>query len=134
MTDNIRIALESELNDISTSIDVKWENKAYTPIVGRPYQISYLKHAESDNSTMGCRRRIDRGLYQITLCYPLNDGAKNAHDRADLIIDHFKIGTVLTSGGQNVVINKTPKKVTLGVMDERYQVAVTITYYSQVFN
>ena len=69
---------------------------------------------------------------QVDLNYPLDTGAADAAARADLIRTTFKRGTTLTSGGINVVINRTPTIMPGVNTDASYVVSVKVRFTAQV--
>jgi len=133
MTEKIRAALEAHLNSMP-AISTAWENANFDPVIGTPYQRVNMLYAEPNDLTMGATRRREIGIFQITLCYPEGNGSVSAHDRFDLVVTHFKRGTVLSFSGANVLITKTPRKTTLGNIDGFYTVIASISYSSDIFN
>lgn len=133
MSENIRRALETHLAAMSPALATAWENAQFQPTNGTPYQRAFMLYAAPDNSTLGCQRRREVGIFQITLCYPTGVGNSTAQSRAELVRDHFKRGTTVTHSGQSVLVTQTPSKTTLGVDGDRYMVAVTIPYSADIF-
>lgn len=133
MTDKIRAALEKHLNSLTPLISTAWENVSFAPVDGTPYQRVNMLYANPDNRILGCERRFEPGILQITLCYPLNDGPKNPEARANLLIGHFKRGTVVSHDGQDVMIINTPAKRILGNDGAVFKVVVSINYRADVF-
>lgn len=133
MSENIRRALETHLAAMSPALATRFENASGAdPVTGTPYQQAYMLYAEPDNSVLGCVRRREVGIFQVTLCYPIGAGSAAAQARADAIRAHFARGTVVSAGGQNTLINRTPSKVTLGRIDDRYKVVVSIPYSADI--
>jgi hypothetical protein len=133
MTDKIRAALETHLNAMTPALSTAWENVAFTPVNGTPYQRVNLLMAAPDNRYMGCDRRIEQGIFQITLNYPIDKGAAPAEARANLIIEHFKRSTKLVSGGQWVQVIRTPAKKVLGADGAVFKIVVSINWQADVF-
>ena len=131
-SEKIRRALEMHLNAMAPALDTAYENASYAPVTGRPYQRVTMIYGPPDDRVMGCDRYREIGIFQVTLCYPVNKGPNPAQDRADAIRAWFKRRTVLENGGQYVSILETPKKQTLGNIDDRYNVAVSISYSADV--
>lgn len=132
MTDKIRAALEVRLNSLSPAISTAWENTKFEPVNGTPYQRVNLLYANPDNLVLGCDRRTETGIMQITLCYPLNLGATQIEDRANALISHFARGTVMTNSGQSVQVTRTPSKRVLGNDGAVFKMAVSIYYRADV--
>ena len=133
MTDKIRAALESRLNSLSPLIATAWENASFTPVNNQPNQRVNLLYSDPDNRILGCVRRYETGVFQVTLCYPIGSGAGAIEDRANLLREHFKRGTVLTNSGQSLQIINTPSKRSLGTDGAVFRMAVSINFRAEVF-
>jgi hypothetical protein len=133
MADNIRKALEVRLAALAPALATAYENTEFEPVAGVPYQRANMIYATPDNQTLGCQRRRELGIFQVSLCYPSATSSAQAHARADLTIEHFKRGLTLSNGGINVLITTTPSKTTYGVSGDRYIVVVSINYSADVF-
>jgi hypothetical protein len=137
MTDKIRAALETHLNAMSPAIATAWENTPFDPAKdvapGQPYQEVNLLVARPDNRYMGCDRRIEQGILQVTLKYPIGKGSAPSEARANLIIAHFKRSTKLVSGGQWVQVIRTPAKRVLGADGAVFKIVVSINWQADVF-
>lgn len=130
---SVRAALESKLNAITPALATVWENTAYTPITGTPYQRVFLLPADPSNPTVGDKFYREQGIFQITLMYPLQTGAKAAQDRAELIRTAFKRGTSMISGSVTVKVEKTPAISPGRVDEDRWSVPVKIRWYADIF-
>jgi len=128
---SIRQALETALNAITPSLATAWENKAFTPVTGTPYQAAYLLPAEPDNVEIG-PGYTERGIFQVNLFYPKDKGAKDAAARAILIRDTFPFGASLTSGGVTVHIIATPEIGVARPDGDRFMVPVRIRWNSRI--
>lgn len=129
----IRKALEKRLATIASPLAQASENTSYTPVTGTPYQRINLLPATPDNAMRGTASHWQRGIFQVMLCYPLNDGVRNVETRAELIQALFKRGTTMVESGLRVLVIKTPA-IGGPVPDvpDRYCVPVSITYESQI--
>jgi len=127
----IRAALETALNGMTPQLATAWENTAFTPAVGTPYQKVVLMLAEPDNSESGARY-IEQGYMQVDLRYPLSKGTADAGARAVALRTTFKRGLTFTSGGINVVIERTPQIMPGRNDEDRYVVQVCIRFTAQV--
>lgn len=128
---NIRVALEKRLAALTPNISTAYENTTFTSITGVPYQKIAFLPAEPDNSIMGSSQFIERGIFQVTLCYPIGTGPAAAEAQSWLIRDWFKRGNTFTEAGQVTVIMKTPR-VSAAIFDgDRYTLVVSITFQSQ---
>jgi len=129
---SVRIALESELNTIIPALATAWENVPYTPVIGTPYQSVYLLPAMPDNPTMGTEFYRERGIFQVSLFYPIQTGPAAAATRAQLIRTTFKRGISMTSNGVTVRIDRTPE-IGQGRLDgDRWHVPVKISWFAGI--
>jgi hypothetical protein len=99
----IRGALETALNAMSPALSAAFENVAFTPTPGTPYQAVHVMFARPVNNEFSANYRQD-GILQVTLRYPANAGPGAAAARAELIASTFKRGNSFTSGGVTVLI------------------------------
>ena len=125
----IRAALETALAAMSPALDTAWENRAYTPVVGTPYQRVNLLLADPDNPEMG-RFTQERGFLQVQLVYPLGDGPGAATARAELIRDSFYRGLALTASGIVTTIEKTPEIAPARIEEDRYVLTVRVRFFA----
>lgn len=110
-----------------------WENVPFTPPAPFiPYQQAYLLTAEPDNPEIGGGYR-EQGIFQISLRYPLNNGALNAITRAELLRGIFYRGASFIKDSIVVNIEKTPE-IGSGKSDgDRYFLPVRVRYYANIF-
>jgi hypothetical protein len=133
----LRSALETALDGMSPALSTAWENVKFEPVNGTPYQMVHVLYATPDNPTIGGSNGTVltryKGFMQVTLMYPLLDGAAAIEARAELIKATFTRGSSFTNSGQVVVVNGTPE-VTSGIRDnDRWRIAVKIPFYSNVY-
>jgi hypothetical protein len=131
---SIRQALEEKLKTITPAIDTAWEQKKYTPKIGRPYQSAYLLLADPENPSMGNGMYRQRGVFQVTLTYPLGRGSKDIETRADLLRTTYYRGLTLTEDSVNVVIEKTPA-ISHQPNEDAYAIKIVkIEFFAEIFN
>jgi hypothetical protein len=136
----IRQLLEVHLNVLSGGLPTAWENVPYKPVVGTPYQRANLLPAETDNPTMGVAEgsgtalKRETGVFQLTLFYPLNEGAGKATERAELLRDHYKRGTFLSAGNVRLVIDRSPSIGRALVDDGYFVVPISVPYRADVLS
>lgn len=126
----IQAALEKRLLSMAPTIATAVENKAFGPVDGVPYQ--RLHHLLNTPLDMDLERSMvqERGIFQVSLFYPLDAGRLPAMTRAQAIRDHFKPVLYLTEGAVRVEINDTPK-IGGGMPDgDRWHVPVSIPWIS----
>lgn len=123
-----KAALEKRLLTLTPAIGLATENKTFTPVANTPYQrISHLPNTPVDHAiTLDVTE--DRGIFQVSLMYPLDGGRVPADTRAQAIRDLFKPPLVLTEGAAKVQILKTPA-IAGGFQDgDRWHVPVSISW------
>jgi hypothetical protein len=124
----IRAALETKLGTISPVLSTAYENVAFTPVAGVPYQECYTLRATPENSTLGDGFYKELGIFQVSLKYPQGVGPSTAEARAILIRAAFKRGTVLTSGTTKVLVTATPEIGAGRVDGDRWAVIVKVRW------
>ena len=130
---NIRKALEVALAAITPAISIAYENAAFAPVVGTPYCKPYLLMATPDNPTMGDGFYRERGIFQITLCYPLQIGTAGAAAQAEVLQTAFKRGATFSNGGVSVKVMATPSIGQAQVDAERFSLPVKVTWQADIF-
>jgi hypothetical protein len=128
----IRAALEQHLAAMTPALSTAYENVQFSSTGGVPYQRVNLMTARPDNSTMGALLYRELGIFQVSLCYPLNSGPAAAEARAQLIRVQFKRGTTLTNGAITVNVTETPAISNAMVDTDRYVIPVSIPWQSYV--
>jgi hypothetical protein len=122
----IRIALQEHLALIDVEgVDTVHENQKYNEIAGRPYQRTWLLKPDPQSPFFGSTF-ILIPLYQISLLYPLNEGAGRAGRRAAQIEAHFRKDTQLVSGALRIRVSAPPRETTGYALNDRWIVSVTI--------
>ena len=117
---------------MSPALSTQYENVAFTPVAGTPYQKAFLLPAQPENPTMGDAYYREVGVFQVTLCYPINSNAVAVQTRAEAIATHYKRATSMTESGQTVLVLRTPTISPAFITDDRYNVAVSIFYQSEI--
>lgn len=131
--DKVRTALEIALHTMTPAMATAWENQDFSPTPGTPYQEAHLIPAFPDNSTMGDGHYRERGILQVSLKYPVNVGTATPMARAKLIRDTFFRGASFTSGGVTTRIGTTPVIGRGMVVNDRWVLPVSVSYFADVF-
>lgn len=130
----IRSALEGRLAVMAPSLPTAYENMHFVkPADGGPYQEVHLLPADPI-TPMDSLTYIEQGIFQVTLCYPLGTGPKDAATRAEAVRAHFQRGTTLTVGGVSTIISHVPVVSAAVPGDGQWRVPVTIRWQAQVFS
>lgn len=128
----IRAALESRLSALSPPIATAFENMAFSPVSGTPFQRVNLLPARPENEVLGSGYFREIGIFQVTLCYPANGGPAACQARAELLRNHFRRGTKVTSGGVTTLVTTTPALAASYPDGDRYCIPVSIRYMAEM--
>jgi hypothetical protein len=131
--ERVRTAIEIALHAMTPALETAWENRNYTPTAGTPYQRAFLMPATPDNATKGDQHYRERGVFQVSLYYPVNEGAAKAMARAQLIRATFYRGSSFTNGTVTTRIDATPEIGRGMVENDRWVLPVSIRYFADVF-
>lgn len=127
----IRAALETRLAAMTPALSTAYENVAFTPVAGAPYQRVSLMRAQPANPEAG-RFQQAQGIFQVTLEYPQNVGPSVAEARAKAVADWFYRSLSLTSGGITVMVNRASYIMAGFVDGDRWAVPVRIFYLANI--
>jgi len=128
----VRKALELRLEALAPAIATAFENAAFTPVSGTPFQRVNLLPNTPDNSIQGSSAYFEVGLFQVTLCYPIGTGPTAAETQAQLIRSHFKRGSSMLNSGVTVVVTDTPKVSSGMIEGDRFCIPVSIPWQAQI--
>lgn len=128
----IRQLLENNLATVTPAIDTVWENTAYIPVNGTPYQVVNLLFGKNINPTFnGFTRYI--GIFQVTLKYPIGVGSFDIATRSGLIKAAFPYPRTFTSGTITLTVESTPLVAAGRADGDRWAVPVKIPFFANVF-
>jgi len=103
--DDIRVALEVKLSNVSGLPEVAWENLSYTPTTGTSFVKPRLIPTVREPAVRGLNPQIYyQGLFRVDCFVPEGLGPAAADDLADKIIDAFEATTDVTNGSTIVSI------------------------------
>lgn len=128
----IRKTIEQKLAALSPAVSTAYENKPFTPVTGTPFQRVNLMPNTPDNTTQGGASYIERGIFQIMLCYPINTGPAAAEAQAQLTRAHFKRGTSMVEAGIAVVVTDTPRVASGMIDDNRFCIPISVPWQAQI--
>jgi hypothetical protein len=127
----IRAALETALTAMSPGLATAWENTAYTPTAGTPYQRVAMTFAEPVNIEYG-RSFQQGGLFGVTLCYPQGAGPADAAARVELLRSTFYRGAAFTADGLTTLVARTPLILAATLEGDRYVVPVQVPFLATI--
>ncbi len=127
--DDIRTALEVELNGVSGLPEVAWENVSYTRTTGTPYVKPRLIPTIREPAVRGLNpQQYYQGLFRVDCCVPEGLGPSAADELADKIIDAFEATTDIANNGTIVSIRYAEREQ--GMPDGAFfMVPVNISWY-----
>lgn len=128
----VRRALEKHLATLSPNLQTSYENATFTPVAGTPYQRLNLLPNTPDNSIQGSATYFERGIFQVTMAYPLGTGPAASEAQAQLIRAHFKRGVSMVESGVTVIVMDTPRVSPSMVDGDRYSTPISITFQAQI--
>jgi hypothetical protein len=128
----IRAALEARLDAMSPALPTSWENIKFDQTVGIASQRINLLPGQTENPTFGDNAHLEVGIFQVSLCYPIGNGVKDAIDRAELVRAQFPRGQSMTSGSVTVRVSGTPSIAPALTDSGFYVVPVSIPYFAYI--
>ncbi len=130
----IKKALERHLSLLTPALSTAYENVAFTPVAGTPYQRVVVTTDKMVDPVMGSAYRREEGELQVFLAYPQGKGSSEVLTRAALVQSHFKRGTTLTEGNIQINFYSTPKIAGSLMTTDRLVVPVLVSYVAEVFS
>lgn len=130
----ISAALEARLLTLGWGADrTAFENRAFEPRNDQAYQRVAFLLARPDNRENNAAF-VQRGLMQVTLCFPANAGAGPALQRAEQLRAAFPRGTSLEAdGGLQVIVDETAEIGPAQIEADRYLVPLRVRFYAHVW-
>jgi hypothetical protein len=102
-------ALEKKLALLLPALPTAFENVTFKPITGTAYQrVNHLINKPVDHAVTADVVE-QRGLLQVTLCYPAGAGRGAAQARAQAIAEHFAPVQQIKESSITVTIDQTPQ-------------------------
>ena len=129
----IRSILETQLATIVPKVSTQYENVVFTPVTNVPYQSAYLMMNAPDDPVIGSTMYREKGLFQVTLRYPLGNGTVAAMTQAEKIRNLFMRGTVLEKDGHRLLCDQTPNIRVLPNEVDRFVVMVRVSFTVDIF-
>ena len=124
----IRAALEKRLTSVTPAIITAYENVTISPALGVPYQRSNLLPNTPDDAFMGSQTYFERGIYQVTVCFPMGNGPGACEARVQLVKDAFKRGTSFVEQGLTVMVMNAPSVSSAMIDGDRFCIPISIRY------
>lgn len=128
----IRAALETALASMTPALLTGYENVVFNPSVGTPYARAALLMATPDNPVYGGNFYRERGVFYVTLCYPMNQGTAAVMARAESIKAFFARGNSYAKDGVTVHIERTAEIAPAQIDPDTYNVPIKIRIYADI--
>lgn len=126
----IQSALEKKLAAIASPLPTAFENVIFTPAAGQPYQKVFLLLNTPVDHALSADMVERRGIFQVTLMFPLGSGRGAAQTRAQALAEHFQPVQTLTEGAAQVTLASTVQ-IGSGMVDgDRWAVPVKVLWRS----
>ncbi|UAL09106.1 phage tail terminator-like protein [Caulobacter segnis] len=127
----IRAALETALAAMSPPLATAWENTAYTPTAGAPYQRVSMIFAEPVNTEYG-RGFQQGGMFVVSLCWPQGAGMADITVRVELLRSTFYRGAAFTADGLTTTVARTPLILAAILEGDRYVMPVQVPFLATI--
>jgi hypothetical protein len=127
----IRAALETTLAAMSPALATAWENTAYTPTAGTPYQRVSMLFAEPVNAEYGASGQ-QGGMLVVGLCWPQGSGMADIGARIELLRATFRRGAAFTADGLTTTVARTPLILAPILEGDRYVVPVQVPFLATI--
>lgn len=124
----IRAALEQRLDALTPKLPIAYENIPFTPVDGQPYLRAFLIPNTPVDHGIAFDVKEWRGLFQISVMYPLGSGSRDAADQAELLAAHFAPYLEILSGDMKVMVFASPDIASGFPDDGRWHVPVTVAW------
>lgn len=121
-------ALEKRLSTLTPKLDVAPENGTYQPKTGVPYMATNMLFAPTLTRDLKETQHEERGIFQVTVCYPSGTGAVQARAHAEAVRTHFQAGLRLVEQDVTVEVLGKPNANPAIPADGWYCVPVSVTY------
>lgn len=126
----IHKALAKKLETVAATmaIPVAWENVQFEPPTTGIYLEEDFLPAENEDVFVQGTKAVRRGIYQVTVVYPLGKGSQKAATLADTIAEAFPNNAVIDIANPALFVNGF-SDVFSGLSDDvAYRVPVSIPY------
>lgn len=124
----IQGALEKRLSALTPKLPTAFENTPFSPVDGQPYQRATLIPNSPIDHGIAFDVKEWRGLFQVSLMYPLGAGRRAAQDRVELLVDHFDPMQTLSATGLRIELTASPDVGSGFIDDNRWHVPVTVSW------
>lgn len=126
----IHKALDKKLEQVAklAGVPVAWENVPFTPPSSGVYLEADYLPADNEDFTIQGTATMRRGVYQVTIVYPIDSGSQAAEKLAAAIVEAFPNNLAIPTEQTPVYVNGEPS-VFSGIRDgTAYRMPVSIAY------
>lgn len=131
MFSGIRKALDARLESLPSSPQVVWQNAGSIKSPPSGIHLTQVLMPAEPEYIGKSGSKVNRGIYQITVCTRAGEGVLGIDSLLDRIISHFSRGTELQSPESGIKVTVEKVWISQGfVSDSWYKVPVSIRYIS----
>jgi hypothetical protein len=125
-----RLALQKRLLDLVSTNVVEWENTDFNaPSLSTPYYKAFILNSETLNLALDTMDGESRGIFQVTLLFPKDEGTIPLETKAQEIMDYYA-GATIIEGNRKVTIMEQSDFDILNSTNDRFVGAVSIPFKS----
>jgi hypothetical protein len=131
----VRAALEQRLQALPGGwlTQTAFENAVFLPKANVAFQRINFIMSPPDNPTIGDGFYRERGIFQITLCAPINTGAGDTLYYAERIRDWFPRGASFVNEGITARVETTPQIGPGSYDGDRFNVPISIRFWADIY-
>ena len=122
------LARKLEAVAAALAVPVAWENTAFTPPSSGIYLEEDFLPAENEDVFVQGTKAVRRGIFQVTVVYPLGRGSQAAAALADKIAEAFPNNAIIDTGNRALFVNGFADVFNGIIDDTAYRVPVSIPY------
>jgi hypothetical protein len=127
----IQAALEKHLATLTPPLATAYENTAFAPVTGTPYQRVHMLVNRPVDRSLSNDMKEERGIFQVSLFFPQGQGRGAAQQRAQAIQDLFAPVQFLTEGTTTVSIYDPPHIAGGSPDGDRWHLPVSVYWRSR---
>ena len=124
-------------NDLSSGIDTIFQNVAYSPTVGQPYQKIWWMFSKPQNPTIAGNGQLENiretGYIQINLDFPMGVGTGACDAQAQAIRTYFPIGKTFTVSTGSLIVSQSVEFSPARQEGDRWVSPVKIYFVANLF-
>lgn len=129
----VKRAAERKLNALTPTVPTAYEGVTFNPPAGL-YQRVQFTIQRPDDPVLGTGFYRERMTMQVFVVGASNKGTAEVINRAELLRDHFKKGTVFTEDNVHIHVLRTPQVAGTTIVSDRLICPVLIELVAEVYS